>query len=150
MNIDTVEVKFKRLNENAPTPRYAKEGDAGMDLCSMDTVEIAPQGTVKVHTGIAMAIPEGYEGTIRPRSGEASDRGISLANTPSTIDSNYRGEIILPLYNIGHDLVVVNAGERVAQILIKVQPKVYLTEVDELPESNRGSDGFGSTGYGAI
>ena len=94
-------VKVKRLNPNAPMPVFARDGDAGCDLCTMDEVEIAPQGTVLVHTGLAMAIPRGFEGTIRPRSGMATKYGVSLANTPSTIDSNYRGEIMLALYNIG-------------------------------------------------
>ena len=150
MNIFSPEVLFKRVDPDAPKPRFAKDGDAGIDLCSMDTVEIAPQGTVKVHTGIAMAIPEYYEGTIRPRSGMATDRGVTIVNTPATIDSNYRGEILLPLYNAGHENVVVKRGERVAQILIKLQPLPRMVEVDELPESNRGEDGFGSTGYGRL
>ncbi len=150
MNIFSPEVLFKRVDPDAPKPRFAKDGDAGIDLCSMDTVEIAPQGTVKVHTGIAMAIPEHYEGTIRPRSGMATKRGITIINTPATIDSNYRGEILLPLYNAGHENVVVERGERVAQILIKLQPLPRMVEVDELPKSNRGEDGFGSTGYGRL
>lgn len=150
MDIFSPEVLFKRTDPDAPRPRPAKDGDAGIDLCSMDTVEIAPQGMVKVHTGIAMAIPEHYEGTIRPRSGMATKRGITIINTPATIDSNYRGEILLPLYNAGHENVVVERGERVAQILIKLQPLPRMVEVDELPKSNRGEDGFGSTGYGRL
>lgn len=139
-------VKVKRVNPDAPMPAFAHDGDAGCDLCSMETVEIAPQGTVKVGCGLAMAIPRGFEGTIRPRSGMATKRGISLANTPSTIDSSYRGEIILPLYNIGHETVVVKKGERVAQLLIKVQPEPVFVEVGELDDTERGTGGFGSTG----
>ena len=139
-------VPFKRLDPDAPTPGYAKPGDAGMDLCSMQEVEIAPQGTVMVGTGIAMAIPEGYEGEIRPRSGMAAKRGITIANTPGTIDSGYRGEILLPLYNLGHDVAVVERGERVAQILIHPVAQADMVECAELPESVRGDTGFGSSG----
>lgn len=140
-------VKVKRLNPDAPMPKLARDGDAGCDLCTMETVEIAPQGTVKVKTGLAMAIPRGFEGTIRPRSGMATKYGVSLANTPSTIDSNYRGEIMLALYNIGHETVVVKKYTRVAQLLIKLQPEPTFIEVDELDETVRGANGFGSSGY---
>ena len=140
-------VPFRRVNPDAPTPVYAKPGDAGMDLCSMEEVEIAPQGTVMVGTGIAMAIPEGYEGEVRPRSGMAAKRGVTIANTPGTIDSGYRGEIMLPLYNLGHELAVVEKGERVAQILIHPVARAEMVECAELPESERGGTGFGSSGY---
>lgn len=140
-------VKVKRLNPDAPMPKFARNGDAGCDLCTMETVEIAPQGTVLVHTGLAMAIPRGFEGTIRPRSGMATKYGVSLANTPSTIDANYRGEIMLALYNIGHETVVVEKYTRVAQLLIKLQPEPTFIEVDELDETVRGANGFGSSGY---
>jgi dUTP pyrophosphatase len=139
-------VPFKKVNPDAPTPQYAKKGDAGMDLCTMEEVEIAPQGTVMVGSGIAMAIPDGYEGEVRPRSGMAAHRGITIANTPGTIDSGYRGEIMLPLYNLGHETAVVEKGERVAQILIHPVCEATMTEVDDLSETERGADGFGSTG----
>ena len=112
----------------------------------MEEVEIAPQGTVMVGSGIAMAIPEGYEGEVRPRSGMAAKRGITIANTPGTIDSGYRGEIMLPLYNLGHEMAVVEKGERVAQILIHPVCEAIMAEVDDLSETERGADGFGSTG----
>lgn len=150
MNTFYPTIPFVKVNPDAPTPMYAREGDAGMDLSSIEEVEIAPQGTVKVGTGIAVAIPEGFEGTIRPRSGMATEKGVTLACAPSTVDSNYRGEIFLPLYNLGHETVVVHKGDRVAQLLIKVQPIVSMEEVDELPPSNRGNKGFGSSGYGPI
>lgn len=143
-------VKVKRLNPDAPMPKFARDGDAGCDLCTMETVEIAPQGTVKVKTGLAMAIPRGFEGTIRPRSGMATKRGITLANTPSTIDSNYRGEVKLPLYNLGHEVAIVKKGERVAQLLIKVQPEPTFVEVEDLDATERGAQGFGSSGYGRL
>ena len=145
-------VEVKRLNPDAPIPQFARDGDAGCDLTTMDEVEIAPQGTVMVHSGISVAIPRGFEGTLRPRSGMAAKRGVTLANAPSTIDSNYRGEIMIPLYNQGHETVVVKAGERVCQLLIKLQPEPQFVEVDEFTErdTNRGAGGFGSSGYGRL
>ena len=145
-------VEVKRLDPDAPMPQFARDGDAGCDLTTMDEVEIAPQGTVMVHSGISVAIPRGFEGTLRPRSGMAAKRGVTLANAPSTIDSNYRGEIMIPLYNQGHETVVVKAGERVCQLLIKLQPEPQFVEVDEFTErdTNRGAGGFGSSGYGRL
>lgn len=143
-------VEVKRTNPDAPMPKLAREGDAGFDLCTMETVTIAPHETVLVGTGIAMAIPKFFEGTIRPRSGMAAKRGVTLANTPSTIDSNYRGEIMLPLHNITNEPATVEKGERVAQLLIKVQPVPMFVEVDELDDTERGDQGFGSSGYGRL
>lgn len=155
-----------KLTDGAPLPRHAKPGDAGMDLTSRDTVEIAPGGTVMVHTGVSMEIPEGYYGAIVPRSGMASKRGITLANAPATIDSGYRGEILLPLHNIAsalklvkdanghtshyepnHEMAVVVRGERVAQIIIKRHETCECVEVEELSETERAANGMGSTGY---
>ena len=143
-------VHVKRTNPDAPMPKFARSGDAGVDLTTMETVTIAPHETVLVGTGIAMAIPKLFEGTIRPRSGMAAKRGVTLANTPSTIDSNYRGEIMLPLHNITNESVTVEKGERVAQLLIKVQPVPMFVEVDELDETERGTSNFGSSGYGRL
>ena len=135
-----------RLTDGAPLPRHAKQGDAGMDLTSRETVEIAPQGTVMVGTGVAMEIPEGFVGLVFPRSGLASKRGVSLTNCVGVIDSGYRGEIKAPLYNAGHETIVVERGERVAQIIIKRHETVECVEVSELSETERGCGGFGSTG----
>lgn len=144
-------VEVVRLDSDAPMPKFSRDGDAGVDLTCMDEVEIAPQGTVMVHSGIAVAIPRGFEGTLRPRSGMAAKRGITIANTPATIDSNYRGEVLIPLYNLGHDVARVERGERVCQLLIKVQPEATFVEVDEFTETtNRGASGFGSSGYGRL
>lgn len=145
-------IEVKRLNPDAPIPVFARDGDAGCDLCAMDEVEIAPQGTVMVHSGIAVSIPRGFEGTLRPRSGMATKRGVTLANAPSTIDSNYRGEILIPLYNQGQEMAIVKAGERVCQLLIKLQPEPNFVEVDEFTDAStcRGSAGFGSSGYGRL
>lgn len=136
-----------KLTDGASLPRHAKKGDAGMDLTSRQTVEIAPQGTVMVGTGVWMEIPDGCYGAVVPRSGMASKKGITIANTPGTIDSGYRGEIMLPLYNLGHELTVVERGERVAQIIIKRHETCECVEVEELSETERAANGMGSTGY---
>lgn len=145
-------VEVKRLNKDAPMPQFARDGDAGCDLCTMDEVEIEPHDTRMVHSGIAVSIPRGFEGTLRPRSGMASKRGITLANAPSTIDSNYRGEVLLPLHNMTDETVRVEAGERVCQLLVKLQPEPNFVEVDEFTDAatSRGSAGFGSSGYGRL
>lgn len=159
-----MEIKVK-LTDGAPMPKHVRPGDAGMDLTSRQTVEIAPGGTVMVGTGVWMEIPEGYYGEIVPRSGMAAKRGITIANTPGTIDSNYRGEIMLPLHNIApclkwvkdanghtghyepnHELTVVERGERVAQIIIKRHETVECVEANELSETERAANGFGSSG----
>ena len=159
-----MEIKVK-LTDGAPLPKHVRVGDAGMDLTSRETVEIVAGGTVKVGTGVWMEIPEGYYGEIVPRSGVASKRGITLANTPATIDSNYRGEIMLPLHNISPvgtwELIdpdrceyrmvpnvpaIVERGERVAQIIIKRHETCECVEVNELSETERAANGFGSSG----
>lgn len=150
-----------RLTDGAPLPRHAKPGDAGMDLTTRETVEIMPGGTVLVGTGIACEIPDGYYGAIVPRSGMASKRGVTLANSPSTIDSGYRGEILLALHNMAPShifkdgqcvpnwdgAVTVERGERVAQLIILKHEAVECVEVEELSTTERGSGGFASTGY---
>ena len=153
-----------KLTDDAPMPKHAKPGDAGLDLTSRDTVEIAPGGTVMVHTGVWMEIPEGYYGEVVPRSSVASKKGVTLANVPGTIDSSYRGEIMLPLHNIApsmrwmdhgdgtmswehnQDLAIIERGERVAQIIIKRYETCECVEVDNLSETERGTGGIGSTG----
>lgn len=139
-------IPTKRVDPDAELPRYAHDGDAGMDLCSTETVAIRPHETVMVGSGVAMAIPRGFYGAIVPRSGMSTKRGVTLANSPSTIDSGYRGEIMLPLHNIGNRTVTVEAGERVCQIIIKPHATAQVVEVDELDETERGEGGFGSTG----
>jgi dUTP pyrophosphatase len=142
-----VTVKIQLLNEDAEMPTPAHEGDAGFDVRAMESVEIAPGGTVLVGTGIAMEIPHGYEAQMRPRSGMAYKRGISLANTPGTIDSGYRGEVKAALHNISvNEMAYVEKGDRIAQIVINKLPEVKLVEVDELSDSERSTGGFGSTG----
>lgn len=139
----TLKVKLK---DGAPLPRHAKPGDAGLDLISTETVQIAPFETVMVGTGVAAEIPEGFYGDVRPRSSIATKRGITLANAPGTIDSSYRGEIMLPLHNITSKMQRVERGERVAQMILQQYVTCTCVEVDELGETERGAGGFGSTG----
>lgn len=139
-------LRVKRVNPDAPLPKYAKPGDAGLDLCSMETVEIPPQGIAKVSSGIRVAIPDGYYGALVPRSGMATKRGITLVNTPGTIDAGYRGDVIIPLYNASTETQVVEAGERVCQLIAVRCAALEVTEVDELDETDRGDTGFGSSG----
>ena len=153
-----------KLSDGAPLPRHARPGDAGIDLTSTETVEIMPGGTVLVGTGVRMELPAGYFGMLAPRSGMASKRGITLANTPSVIDSSYRGEIKLALHNMAPSHVFVDGecvpnwdgkvtverGERVAQMIVLAHETLECIAVDELSESSRGEGGFGSTGLKAI
>ena len=122
---------------------------AGADLCAAvdaDTT-IAPGRIVSIPCGFAMAVPDGYEAQVRPRSGLASRHGITLINSPGTIDADYRGEVIIPLINHGQQPFVVTRGMRIAQMLILPVPPVEIVEVDELEDTDRGHQGFGHTGH---
>lgn len=143
-------IQVKRL-ENAkdlPLPRFMTNGAAGMDLFANVTEEIVlMKGEIKlVPTGIAIALPIGYEAQIRPRSGLAFKHGISLVNTPGTIDSDYRGEINLIMINFGENSFTIKRGDRIAQMVINKIETPNIIEVNELSDTNRGSGGFGSTG----
>jgi dUTP pyrophosphatase len=131
-----VELPFKRLTEGAGLPRAARPGDAGLDLRSAIDAEIAPGERVPVPTGVAVAIPEGHAGMVLPRSGLASREGLTLANAPGLIDAGYRGERV----------VRISKGDRIAQLVVVALPDVAPAWVDELPASERGEGGFGSTG----
>src|SRR5207302_153303 len=121
-------------------------GDAGLDLSSCERVELAPGARALVSTGLAVAIPEGYAGFVQPRSGLATKHGISIVNTPGLVDSGYRGELLVNLVNTDkHEVFVVEPGMRIAQLVILPIPELELIEVDELPESERGVRGFGSS-----
>ncbi len=126
---------------------YAHEGDAGIDLRISSAVSIQPHSTAMAGTGIRVAIPEGYVGLVYPRSGLASKQGINLANCVGVIDSGYRGEIMVPLHNMSDKKVVLEKGTRVCQLIIQPYVQVPLFKVDSLDETERGADGFGSTGY---
>lgn len=141
---------IKRL-ENAkdlPLPRYMTNGSAGMDLYAnvKEKVEIMPGSIELIPTGIAISLERGYEAQVRPRSGLALKHGISMVNTPGTIDSDYRGEINIILINFGKNTFVVNRGDRIAQMVINKIEVPYVLEVNSLDETSRGEEGFGSTG----
>jgi dUTP pyrophosphatase len=141
-------VRFQKLRPGALVPRYMSAGAAGMDLASAasEPISIAPGGRVAVPTGLAFAIPPGYEGQGRPRSGLARKFGISLPNTPGTIDSDYRGEVLVLLVNLGAEPYVVNPGDRIAQFVIAPVVVAELEEADSLDDTVRGDGGFGHTG----
>ncbi|MBX3317739.1 MAG: dUTP diphosphatase [Phycisphaeraceae bacterium] len=142
-------MRVRRLSREAALPQYKSEGAAGMDLaaCLPAGPLTIPAGSIaRVPTGIAIAIESGYEGQVRPRSGLASNHGVTLPNTPGTVDSDYRGEVLVPLINLGRDPFVVEHGMRIAQLVIAPVVRVRITESDELDQTERGSAGFGSTG----
>jgi len=141
-----LELKIKKLNEQAVVPQYMSKGAAGMDICSCERVFIKPNARVLVKTGISMAIPEGYEVQVRPRSGLAAKYGITVVNSPGTIDSDYRGEIGVILLNTGGTEFKVKVGDRIAQLVVQKVEQPVVTEVQELDETDRGEAGFGSTG----
>lgn len=142
------DVEVVRLDPELPLPEYAKDGDAGVDLVAREDATLsAGGGRALVPTGIAVAIPRGYAGFIQPRSGLALSHGITCLNTPGLIDSGYRGELKVLLINTDpeHDFVI-RRGERMAQLVIQAVEHVNFVEVDELPDSQRGTGGFGHTG----
>jgi len=135
-----------RVRPEAVVPERAYEGDAGMDLSACEQVVLPPGERALVPTGLAVAIPEGFAGFVQPRSGLATRHGISIVNTPGLVDSGYRGELLVNLVNHDrHETFVVEPGMRIAQLVILPVPPVELVEVDELPASERGVRGFGSS-----
>jgi dUTP pyrophosphatase len=129
-------------------PVRAYRGDAGLDLSACERIELGPGERALVPTGLAVAIPEGYGGYVQPRSGLAAKHGISIVNTPGLVDSGYRGELRINLLNTDRrEAFVVEVGMRIAQLVILPLPEVELVEVDELPESERGVRGFGSSAH---
>lgn len=134
------------VGEGGVLPAYKSSDAAGMDLCCKEDFTLYPKERRLVGTGLRMAIPSGYEGQVRARSGLAFKHGIALVNAPGTIDSDYRGEIGVILINHGADVVTFNAGDRIAQLVICPVTRAELVEVDELEETVRGVGGFGSTG----
>ena len=143
-----IQVKVKKLHPKAIVPVYMTEHAAGMDLCTViDTpVVLAPGERTLLPTGLAMEIPPGFEGQVRPRSGLALKKGIALVNSPGTIDADYRGEIGIIIINHGDDPVKFLPGDRIAQLIIAPVTQAALVEVDELNDSTRSSGGFGHTG----
>jgi dUTP pyrophosphatase len=148
--VPTSSIGFKRWEGNADLaiPKYATSGAAGFDLqAAVDApVTLAPGERSLISTGFAVVVPEGYELQIRPRSGLAAKFGISMPNTPGTVDSDYRGLVSVCLINLGQAPFVINRGDRIAQGVICAAPQWVLEEITELPETQRGAGGFGSTG----
>jgi dUTP pyrophosphatase len=140
-------VYVRRLSEHAEIPRFAHDGDAGADLVATEDLVLKPGQRALVSTGIAIAIPEGYVGLVHPRSGLAAQHGISVVNAPGTIDAGYRGEVKVILVNLDPDSEFrVEAGDRIAQLVIQKVERPAFVEAGELPDSARGAGGFGSTG----
>ncbi|RNJ63907.1 MAG: dUTP diphosphatase [Porphyrobacter sp. IPPAS B-1204] len=144
----SVNVEVKRLPHGAglPLPAYATSGAAGMDVVSAEELTIAPGARHAVATGLALAIPQGYEIQVRPRSGLALKHGITVPNTPGTIDSDYRGELKVILINLGNEPFAIARGDRVAQLVLAPVVQAAWAEVEELDATERGEGGFGSTG----
>ena len=141
-----IELPIRRLRPDAQVPTRAYAGDAGIDLAACERVELAPGERALVPTGLAVAIPAGYAGYVQPRSGLATKHGISIVNTPGLVDSGYRGELLVNLLNTDQrEPFVVEPGMRIAQLVVLAVPEVEPVEVDELPESERGDRGFGSS-----
>jgi len=153
VSVETVSVPIQRLpgNVDVPLPDYQSPHAAGMDLHAAvpadAPVVIAPGAIALVPCGFALAVPIGYEAQIRPRSGLAVKLGLSMPNTPGTIDSDYRGEVKVPLINLGREPVEITRGMRIAQMIVKPVPRTRWVEVDELPPTDRGQGGFGHTGH---
>jgi dUTP pyrophosphatase len=143
-----IEIELKRLPHGGglPTPAYATDGAAGLDIVAAEELTLAPGQRHAVATGFAIAIPPGYEVQVRPRSGLALKHGITCLNTPGTIDEDYRGEVKVILANLGSEPFDVRRGERIAQLVPAPVLKTRFREVEQLSETNRGAGGFGSTG----
>jgi len=142
-----LEISIRRLDPDVPLPSYAHPGDAGADLVTTQDITLKPGERALVPTGISIALPEGYAAFVHPRSGLAARHGLSIVNTPGTVDAGYRGEIKVALIN--HDQtepVVLNRGDRIAQLVIQRVEHAVFVEVEDLPESARGAGGYGSTG----
>jgi len=145
--MSNIKVKIVNSSDN-PLPQYETIGSAGMDIRAMLTepVIIKPLQRVLIPTGLFIELPDGYEAQIRPRSGLAFKKGLGVLNSPGTIDSDYRGEIKIILINLSNETVVINTGERIAQMVIARYEKISFEEVDSLSSTDRGAGGFGHTG----
>jgi len=144
----SVLVKFVKADKRVILPQYESDGAAGMDLRAFLDADVAvpPLGRVKIPTGLRIEIPDGFEGQVRPRSGLAVKTGLTVLNSPGTIDSDYRGDVEIILVNLGADDVIIKDGERIAQLIIAPVCRAQVAEFDTLAQSRRGSAGFGSTG----
>jgi len=141
-----MELHVRRLSDDAVVPSQAYPGDAGLDLAACERIELGPGERAVVGTGLAVAIPDGYAGFVQPRSGLAAEHGITLLNSPGLIDSGYRGELRVVLHNTdANGPFVVEHGMRIAQLVVLPVAALEIAEVDELPETERGVRGFGSS-----
>jgi dUTP diphosphatase len=141
-----IELPIQRLRDDAVVPERAYTGDAGLDLSACERIELEPGERALVGTGLAIAIPEGYAGFVQPRSGLATRHGLTIVNSPGLVDSGYRGELRVVLLNTdASEPFVVEPGMRIAQLVVLPIPEFELVEVDELPSSERGVRGFGSS-----
>jgi dUTP pyrophosphatase len=144
---DSATVRVQRLDPTLPLPEYAYPGDAGLDLRAAVDCTLNPQERALIPTGLKLAIPEGFAGFVQPRSGAAARQGLSLVNTPGLIDSQYRGEIVVIAINLDATRPIdIRKGDRIAQLVILPIPRVTLTEVVALDETERSEKGFGSSG----
>ena len=141
-----IKVRIKKLNERAVLPTYGSEFAAGADLYATEEETVEPGATRIIHTGLAVEIPEGYAGLVYARSGLAMKRGLAPANKVGVIDADYRGEIMVALHNHGQEAQIVEAGERIAQLVVTPFLRVEYEEAEELSDTRRGMGGFGSTG----
>jgi dUTP pyrophosphatase len=147
----TARIRFRKLRPGATTPRYMSEHAAGLDLAAAPAegagpLVLAPGGRIAVPTGLALEIPAGFEGQVRPRSGLALRSGITVLNAPGTIDSDYRGEVMVLLVNLGGETYTINPGDRIAQLVIAPVTRGEIEESSELATTVRGDGGFGHTG----
>lgn len=139
-------VKWKKLHSDAELPRFNHRGDSGVDIKIVESCTIPPFGRVLLKTGLAVEVPEGYEVQIRPRSGISLKTPLLIANSPGTIDSNYRGEVCIVAFNASDKTYTVSRGTRIAQAVVVKLPEVEHVEADSLSATSRGAGGFGSTG----
>jgi len=141
-------IQIKKLSDSVLIPKYETTGSSGMDIAAHipNNIIIDPGEKALISTGLSIAIPKGYEVQIRPRSGLAAKKNITVLNTPGTIDADYRGEIKVILINLGKEKFIIKNGERIAQMVVCPVVQAYLEEVNELTNTDRGSGGFGSTG----
>jgi len=152
--VSALTIAFKRLagNPDLPLPAYATAGAAGFDIRAClpeeEPVVLQPGERALIPTGFAVAVPEGYELQVRPRSGLAVKHGLTVLNAPGTVDADYRGPVAVPLINLGQEPFTIRRGERIAQGVVAAAPQVRFVEVSELDETERGQGGFGSTGTG--
>lgn len=141
-----ITVQIQRIDPDMPVLRPAQPGDAGVDLRAAQSAKLAPGERLLIGTGIAVAIPQGYAGFVQPRSGMAVKKGLGVLNSPGLIDSGYRGELKVIVINLSSELLAVERGDRIAQLVVLPVPPVVYEEVEQLPDSSRGAGGFGSTG----